>query len=159
MEFLDKFKEFNDSINRMSLLGSKINNGTSRTVYEFPMDENLVVKVEQKGMFANVKEYDFWSQIKHTKLEKFYAECVWLSDDGKVLIQERTTPITEDLMPKKVPEFMTDCSCDNFGKTVDGRIVCIDYSMNYMVEILAKQSILINMKDTDLHNYYGIETV
>ncbi len=112
------------------LCGERINYGAHRTVYHCRLDPTCVVKVEQEAVytqFANVFEMEFWDQhCDYEPVAKWLAPCHYLSPNGQVLIQTKTTPWLGPL-PEKMPSFLTDLKRENFGN-LDGRMVCVDYA-------------------------------
>ncbi len=107
--------------------------GTSRSVYNFRLAENMVIKIENNKegfFFYNASEFDVWTniKIKHPELSKFLAPCVRISSCGRILLQEKTTPITKEELPKRIPGFIFDLKRENWGKLADGRVVCHDYA-------------------------------
>jgi hypothetical protein len=75
------------------LCGEKIGYGMSRTVFECTILPGCVVKVETgPHMFQNIIEYETWQIVCSTENSRWFAECKWISPNGKILIQERTRP-------------------------------------------------------------------
>ena len=102
--------------------------GLSRIVFEYAPDPELVIKFETTGNdFNNVIEWDVWDNVKYDKkLSKWFAPCHFISPCGAILIQQKTTPIPKENMPKKIPRLFTDLKYQNWG-SLDGRPVCHDY--------------------------------
>lgn len=112
-----------------SLLGDRIDHGASRTVFACALDpERFVVKVNRGDSQSNALEWRVWQDLKDAKLGKWLAPCVYLSVNGQVLVQRRTTPVGIKKMPARVPHFFTDLKVQNWGR-MDGRIVCHDYDV------------------------------
>lgn len=117
------------------LLGKKIGRGMSRDVYEHKyLPDLFVIKVERRtGHFQNVKEYENWLQVAFMEVATWFAPCVVLSRCGRFLIQARTTPITEDELPARVPGCFTDFKANNWGMfktpSTHRRPVCHDYGL------------------------------
>ena len=85
--------------------GEKLGSGSSRMVYDFLPDENLVIKLESDYSFQNIIEWELWDRIKFTKHSEWFAPCHYISSNGKVLIQSKTLPVRLEELPKKIPVF------------------------------------------------------
>lgn len=109
-------------------IGEKIGTGASRTVYEYGINGDLVLKVEHETFsFHNIKEYDTWNEVKDSRHAKWFAPCKFISPRGQFLIQSRTIPVTGNWkLPKSIPFIIDDVHSDNWG-VLDGKIVCHDY--------------------------------
>lgn len=130
-----------------TVLGKKLGEGAYRTVYELQYNPTKVCKVELRGdAFANVEEFDVWSRLKDTKWAKFLAPIHSIDQFGAVMIQERTTPLTDEQWFgfKRIPNFITDLKKDNFGM-LDGRVVAHDYGLN-LIRDLGMNSLRIKAK-------------
>lgn len=123
---MSKKQIFEDMFNLVC--GDLIGSGIHRDTFHCKLDENRVVKVQQEmGTFANSQEYFLWQDYQfQDSVSKWLAPCYLLSENGRVMIQHKTQPIVGEL-PKKLPYFLTDIKRENFG-TIDGRVVCHDYS-------------------------------
>lgn len=109
------------------LCGKQIGKGAFRRVYECGIDPTLVVKVEDSSRsFANIGEWDIWTNYNETDIGKWLAPCTHISPCGGILLQKRVDPARESDLPKKVPSFLTDLKQENFG-VYEGRVVCCDY--------------------------------
>lgn len=121
---------FEDAFNL--LCGEKLGEGIHRTVYECRVRPDLVVKVEsdEHRYFANVFEDKFWVDHQfYEPIAKWLAPCEYLSPDARILLQRRCRPLHDsDVLPDKIPAFLTDVKRSNFG-WLDGRLVCMDYAM------------------------------
>ena len=121
---------FEDAFNL--LCGEKLGEGIHRTVYECRVRPDLVVKVEsdEHRYFANVFEDKFWADHQfYEPVAKWLAPCEYLSSDARILLQRRCRPLHDsDVLPDKIPAFLTDVKRSNFG-WLDGRLVCMDYAM------------------------------
>lgn len=115
------------------LCGNLLGGGIHRKVFECRLRPDLVVKVEDDGSewrnFSNVKEYAFWSDHQdYAAVSKWLAPCEYLSPDGRISLQRRVRIAgPTDVMPEKLPGFLTDLKRTNFG-WLDGRLVCVDYA-------------------------------
>ena len=116
------------------VIGEQIGAGASREVYAWRPDDSLVVKVElDKFDWSNIKEWDVWTAIQHTKLAKWFAPCVEIAGNGAVMLQKRTEPARLSDLPDKIPAFFTDTKIANWG-ILDGQPVCHDYGLHLMLE-------------------------
>lgn len=109
------------------LIGKKIGSGCYRDVYQCKLDYSLVVKIEKdKGDFHNIREWQIWKEVEYTDNAKWFAPCVSISPDGKVLIQKKVEIGRKKDYPEKIPEFFTDIQVPNFG-FIGKQLVCLDY--------------------------------
>lgn len=98
------------------LCGKKLGIGMSRTVYECKIDPHYVVKVEDgSGQFQNVVEWETWQRVADTNYSRWFARCKWISDNGAILIMERTTPATGNQYLDQMPVFLCDFKRTNYG--------------------------------------------
>jgi hypothetical protein len=110
-------------------LGKLLGKGVSRKVYLCRQDTEHVLKVEDvQGWFQNVLEWEIWNEVKHTKWAKYFAPCISISDNGQILIQQRTRPIEKSLK-LRLPDFFSDLKLDNIG-LLDGKPVVHDYGIS-----------------------------
>lgn len=122
---------FNNSVS-LDLLrlvcGQELGDGIARTVYACPLRSDLVVKIETRGKsFQNVMEWELWQEVQHTKsLARWFAPCEFISSCGTVLAMRRTEPVPTRMLPKRLPEMLTDLKPSNYG-LLGGRVVCHDY--------------------------------
>lgn len=115
------------------LCSEKIGSGMSRQVYTGELFPDCVTKVEAEGRFQNVMEWETWRRVEHTAYAKWFAPCRWISDNGRVLVMEKTRPAIESEFPEKIPVFLTDTKRANFG-VLNGRLVCHDYGSHLLME-------------------------
>lgn len=109
------------------LFGKQIGRGLSRTVYVLLSDPTLVIKTEIKGnSFQNIREWEYWNEMKGTPVEKWLAPCLFISPCGTVLIQKRCETLDKSKYPSKLPSFFTDTKYQNFG-LLNNKFVCFDY--------------------------------
>ena len=111
------------------ILGEYIGSSCHRDVYEHATKEDWVVKIQNSEKFSNIIEFEIWCLVQYTKYSKWFARCEWMSENGKVLIQQRLEPITKNnmhLIPDKIPHFFCDIKASNFG-FLNGQLVCHDY--------------------------------
>ena len=124
------------------LCGSLLGTGMTRKVYECALLPGYAVKVENvNGWFQNVLEWQTWNRVKDTKASRWFAECRWISPNGKVLIQERTIPAPATVFPGKVPVWFTDLKRSNWGLVTAKRggpakefLVCHDYGTSLVLQ-------------------------
>lgn len=128
------------------LCGDKIAEGCSRIVYECEYDKSCVIKIHKDiGRLAsdNMLEWELWEMVKRmtNDVPKWFAPCVRISDNGRILIQKKTTPLTDNQWNsiKKVPAFLSDIKRSNFGM-YKGHICMHDYAFTlYRLGISTRQ--------------------
>lgn len=100
----------------------------ARKVYVLRLNPEYVIKIESgRQSFQNVAEWEYWSWVKDTKIEKWFAPCELISTCGSMLVQRRVTPLRPNELPKRLPAFLDcDLKIENFG-LIDGKFVCCDY--------------------------------
>lgn len=107
------------------LIGEKIGSGYARDVYLCPLDSSVVVKIEDKSRtYQNPVEWETWTFVAGTEYAKWFAPCLRISMNARVLIMKRTAPIAK--LPRLLPSFMVDLKPENWGM-LDDRVVCHDY--------------------------------
>jgi len=117
------------------LCGDMIAEGCSRVVYECEYDKSCVVKIAKKDEDNlpddNILEWEIWNMVKDMTDEtpKWFAPCVRISENGRILIQKRTNPLTDKQWESldKIPSFLSDVKRSNFGM-YKGRICSHDYA-------------------------------
>lgn len=117
------------------LCGKELGSGISRTVFECPISDTWVCKVEMNtdGYFQNAWEYKVWWMVRSGVLAKWFAPCQWISANGRFLLQDRTYPTTKQELEKHLPKIPTcfgDTKVANWGWIRGGkkpRLVCHDY--------------------------------
>jgi len=124
------------------ICGNVLGEGCSRIVYEFNPNPNYVIKIDKSNDFHNVSEWDVWTNID-AEIKKFLAPCVQISSCGRVMLQQKTTPIKIKQFPVEIPEFITDIKLDNWGM-LKGRPVCHDYA-NHNLYARKQELIIHNM--------------
>lgn len=121
------------------ILGERIGyEGISRTCYVLRTDERYVVKLEnaEGQYFSNVREWNVWHAADGLPwARKWLAQPKWISENGRVLIMERTTPFAESKgYPCKLPYWLTDFKPENFGwGCISGNFVCHDYASDMLI--------------------------
>jgi hypothetical protein len=109
------YEVYADCFNMMC--GKLLGSGVSRKVFECKLRPELVVKVEEGDYpeFANVKEMLYWGEAPDD-LKQWLAPCEFLSPNGRILLQQRVSPLPLDyVMPEKMPRSLTDFKPENFG--------------------------------------------
>lgn len=115
-------------------IGKLIGRGQYREVYEWLPDPAMVAKIENGAKcFTNVLEEEVWGRVQRTEFAKWFAPVYEISDNGTVILQARTQPVTLRELPKLVPAFFTDLKPENWGR-LGKRIVCHDYGIHRMLE-------------------------
>jgi hypothetical protein len=114
------------------LCGKLIGEGIHRKVFECRVRPDLVVKVETEDdwrYFSNVHEMKFWSDNQYAvAVAQWLAPCEYLAPDGRILLQRRVQSIRDtDMLPDKLPMFLTDIKRENFG-WLNEKLVCVDYA-------------------------------
>lgn len=113
--------------------GKLLGSGISRYVYEYALDPQYVVKIEQgAGSFQNIVEWETWNRLCMTNAGPWLAGCWKISDCGIVLLQRRTTPIKK--FPEKMPNWFTDFKRTNYGM-IGKKIVCHDYGITHLLQL------------------------
>ena len=122
------------------LCGDLIGRGMSRTVFECKLLPDYVVKVENmEGHFQNIIEWETFRTVLYTPTSRWFAECKWISSNGKILIQERTRPASPQELIDKVPVWFTDLKKTNWGMAQTNKsnkqyLVCHDYGTSLMLQ-------------------------
>lgn len=117
------------------LIGKKLGSGCYRDVYLCRLDSSLVVKVEREEKeFHNIKEWNIWDELKYSDIKKWFAECIDISNDGKILIQKRVYFGRKEDLPKKIPTFFTDIQPANFG-FIKKQLTCCDYGSTIITKM------------------------
>ena len=99
------------------ICGNKIGEGQFRDVYEYNLDKRYVVKIQRDlSSFNNIVEWEIWCNVMYSEYKKHFAPCLWMSSNGRIMIQRKTSPITDKRpAPKDVPYFFADIKNENFG--------------------------------------------
>ena len=115
-------------------VGDLLGAGQFREVFEWLPDPSMVVKIEDRAKsFSNVHEELVWQRVRGTEFAKWFAPVHAISDNGTVLLMERTGPLLPRELPKQVPAFFTDLKLSNWGR-LNGRVVCHDYGIHLLIE-------------------------
>jgi hypothetical protein len=118
----------------LMMLGQKIGSGSYRSVYNYNMNDKLVVKIEPNSTEQNISEFIMWDEIRGLKEDKawvkdWFAPIHWCSPNGKILIMEKTFQKNKP-KPKEIPKFLSDVKSANFG-WIGNKYVCHDYGFIY----------------------------
>lgn len=122
------------------LCGDKIGEGMSRNVFACKLLPDCVVKVEtDPERFQNIIEWETWKTVQFAPAGRWFAQCKWISPNGRVLIQERTRPPSPVEYLDKVPVWFTDMKRTNWGMAVTNRdnkqfLVCHDYGLSLAIQ-------------------------
>lgn len=111
------------------VIGEKIGSGIHNDVYTYCLDNKYVIKVAKgsDGRFMNLLAAKIWFDVvEHKAVAKWLAPIEAVSGHGKYLIQRRTKPVKQVLLPKNIPSFFTDLKIQNFG-SLGNTVVCHDY--------------------------------
>lgn len=124
-----EYSHLSHSQMKKSLCGTMIGCGVSRTVFQCKIHPSFVVKAQYNEGFDNVIEKAIWESIcKAQWWSKWFAECIFISRDGKILIQRKVSfDILNNTYPKKIPRFFTDIKMENYG-FLNGQLKCVDYA-------------------------------
>lgn len=129
------------------LCDRKLGEGMSRAVFSSRLLPDCVIKVETEGFHQNVIEWETWQRVRDTEASRWFAACLWLSPNGRILIMERTRPAGPGELPDRMPVFLTDFKRQNFGmvraehnarnRRAPGRdwLVCHDYGTHRLFEV------------------------
>ncbi|MFV0536812.1 MAG: hypothetical protein ACK5M3_05490 [Dysgonomonas sp.] len=116
------------------LCGDLISEGCSRVVYECDYDKSCVVKIHKdldRLPSDNILEWELWENVKYMneKVSKWFAPCIRISENGRILIQKKTKPLTDKQWNRtiEVPVFLSDIKRVNFGM-YKGHICMHDYA-------------------------------
>lgn len=127
------------------LCGNLIGEGCSRVVYECDYDKSCVVKIHKKVdrlPSDNILEWELWEMVKGmtNDVPKWFAPCVRISENGRILIQKKTTPLTDKQWNelKEIPTYLSDIKRSNFGM-YKGYVCMHDYAFTlYRLGISSK---------------------
>lgn len=111
------------------VVGEYIDEGAFRDVYKNRLNPDTVIKVQklENDHFDNIMEWKLWESVQYApKYNKWFAPCLFISPNGRILIQRKTEPLRKADFPKQVPSFLWDLKIDNWGWFRD-RPVCHDY--------------------------------
>lgn len=110
------------------LCGEKIGEGQFRAVYNYNLDNDLVIKLSTNPP-SNQAEFNIWQSVKDMELGKWFAPCFQISPCGHFLLQKKTRRITDkDRLPTYLPAFFCDTKKTNFG-FIGKQLVCFDYNL------------------------------
>lgn len=134
LSFITQLEDINSDIVKC-ICGKKIGQGQYRSVHEFNLDKDYVVKLEPLNTSCNTVEYMMWDEIKGLKEElawvkDWFAPVKWISPNGRVLLMKKTEEEPDKKLPKKIPSFLWDVKPDNFG-WLGKNYVCHDYGQFY----------------------------
>jgi len=126
------------------LCNERIGYGMSRDVFDSLLLPDYVIKVERDaGRFQNVLEWETWQRVQFTKHSAWFAECRWISPNGRVLVMEKTQRPAPGSFPDRLPVYLTDTKRTNYGLSMltdpktgkpAMRFVCHDYGTSLLFE-------------------------
>lgn len=118
--------------------------GMSRQVFSSKLLPDCVIKVEEDaGKFQNVVEWETWLRVRNTPYSSHFAACRWISNNGSILIMERTRPPGINEYPEEMPVFLCDFKRTNYGMSQlpapksnkpGNHFVCHDYGTSMIFE-------------------------
>jgi hypothetical protein len=117
-----------------TLCGQHIGDGLYRSVYEYQLDRNYVIKLEGTSTNCNLVEYLIWEEVQGligdmAWVKDWFAPVKWISPNGRILVMKKTKK-TDKPKPDKIPKFLWDVKENNFGWIGD-KYVCHDYGQFY----------------------------
>lgn len=110
--------------------GSYLGKGLYRTVYNYKVNSNYVVKIEDtsKGSFSNVVEWRIWQDNEEwKKFSKYLSPSIAIDETGQILVQRKVEFKSIDNYPSKMPSVFSDFKIQNYG-WIGNQIVCVDYA-------------------------------
>lgn len=128
-EIMEFTSEVHDALSGL-VFGEEIGRGAFRIVYDYPLDDSLVIKGAfcHRGIASNFKEKAIWEEVSMREdIAKWLAPVMGMSHNGRYLIMKKAR-MSEDTseFPKKVPHFFTDLKYQNYG-FIGKQLVCVDY--------------------------------
>ena len=141
-----------------AIIGEFIGEGKTRCVYKHMQDDSLVVK-RSKGLskpknLQNVIEWQAWIYLDSldSRQAEWLAPCVDISDNGDILVQKATEPLSYDQkLPSAIPNWLTgDARRCNFG-WYQNRLVCHDYALVGTKIILSNLHLVPTIERKDPH--------
>lgn len=132
-ENLEELSYYKEGLNL--LLGTFLAEGGSRKVYTCALNPELVVKLAPFDPYSNRQESFIWNEAMwKPDVYKWLAPVVAISENGRILIQKRTTLLDHSKYPKKLPAFLADTKYANYGM-LDGKFVCHDYNITRICDV------------------------
>ena len=133
-------------------LGDYISKGGSRTVFDWSLKPNTVVKFcHDDDCRSNWIEYSIWQAVKDTNNAKWFCPVIDISPCGRFLLMRKVKALKQtDKLPKRLPNFFTDIHTGNFG-WIGKQLVCIDYQF---IERSLDLSFNTNMRIVDWVKYF-----
>lgn len=130
---ISQLESVNSDLIKM-FIGKHIGSGYYRSVFEFnPRPDKYVVKIEHNDTNCNTNEFLIWEEVSWLVgdlawVKDWFAPILYMSPNGKILIQERTSMYGSggQEYPSEVPDFFSDVKLDNFG-WLNKKFVCHDY--------------------------------
>jgi hypothetical protein len=111
----------------MALFGECIGTGDTRRVFNYALDDSMVIKYEPGPTHNNSLEFNIWTDLmeNNSPLKSWFAPARFLSPCGRFLWMSKTSKVLN--WPDSVPRALHDLHVGNFGM-LGGRFVCHDYA-------------------------------
>ena len=80
-----------------TLCGKHIGSGSTRSVFDYSLDEKYVIKIEPKNTNGNTSEWMIYNEIQYLSgelawVKDWFAPIKWISPNGRILLMEKTIP-------------------------------------------------------------------
>lgn len=129
-----------------TLCSKFIGSGSTRSVFQYSLDEKYVIKVESSNSNCNTVEWLLYNQIQYLEgdlawVKDWFAPVKWISPNGRILLMEKTKAHdhkTKKKRPEKIPSFLWDVKEENFG-WIGNKYVCHDYGQFYSLLNFSKK--------------------
>lgn len=110
------------------LLGTEIKSGSSRKVYEYKGEPDLVIKEHgNQPHMQNFTEWFIWIQIQGNTIADSFGMCHAMSTSGRYLVMERLDDLNSTDSLIAFPAWVTDRTPDALGRNSNGDIKIRDY--------------------------------
>jgi hypothetical protein len=118
-----------------SLCGKHLGTGSFRSVFDYNIHSDYIIKIERENSGCNRIEYMIWDEVRFLKgnlswVKNWFAPVDWISPNGRILVMKKTKQIKNKKLPEKIPAFLWDVKKDNFG-WIGKNYVCHDYGQFY----------------------------
>ncbi|MDN7352050.1 hypothetical protein [Acetobacter senegalensis] len=110
------------------LLGPEIGRGSSRKVYEYRGESDLVIKEHgHQPHMQNFTEWFIWIQIAGTPIAGSFGVCHAMSTSGRYLVMERLDDLSATDPLITFPRWTTDNKHSAQGRNGNGDVKIRDY--------------------------------